>query len=283
MVRGSAPLCGVFLRLFGGTAGRVRLIPSERKQKMNDTFMKTRPVLPLLVSMALPNVISMLVNSLYNIVDSYFVARISENAMTALSLVYPLQILINAVAVGLGIGLNATASFYLGAQEHEKANDSASVGMILSIIHGLILTLVCILIVPHFLRLFTQDEAVISYALTYSYIVFCISSFEQNRIISKFSLNLKLSLNPSISCLLHTFHIFSLYIPPNPNLSNSTYLLYFILTDSHIRFYHISIIKIFGDFSPDASNVSLAKGKVNKLYWENTKKNYKKSGATTPI
>jgi len=117
----------------------------------------------------------------------------------------------------------------------------------------------------------------------YSYIVFCISSFEQNRIISKFSLNLKLSLNPSISCLLHTFHIFSLYIPPNPNLSNSTYLLYFILTDSHIRFYHISIIKIFGDFSPDASNVSLAKGKVNKPYWENTKKNYKKSGATTPI
>ena len=115
------------------------------------------------------------------------------------------------------------------------------------------------------------------------YIVFCIPSFEQNRIISKFSLNLKLSLNPSISCLLHTFHIFSLYIPPNPNLSNSTYLLYFILTDSHIRFYHISIIKIFGDFSPVASNVSLAKGKVNKPYWENTKKNYKKSGATTPI
>ena len=52
---------------------------------MNDTWMKTRPVLPLLISMALPNVISMMVNSLYNIVDSLFVARISEDAMTALS------------------------------------------------------------------------------------------------------------------------------------------------------------------------------------------------------
>ena len=56
---------------------------------MNDTFMKTRPVFPLLLSMALPNVISMLVNSLYNIVDSLFVAQISEQAMTALSLVFP--------------------------------------------------------------------------------------------------------------------------------------------------------------------------------------------------
>ena len=139
---------------------------------MNQTFMKEKKILPLVLSMSLPMVLSMLVNSLYNIIDSFFVAKISENAMTALSLVYPLQILINAVAVGLGIGLNTAASFYLGAQDHEKANDSASVGMILSVIHGLVLTLICVLIVPHFLQLFTQDETVISYALTYSYIVF---------------------------------------------------------------------------------------------------------------
>ena len=139
---------------------------------MNQTFMKEKKILPLVLSMSLPMVLSMLVNSLYNIIDSYFVAKISENAMTALSLVYPLQILINAVAVGLGIGLNTAASFYLGAQDHEKADDAASLGMVLSVIHGLILTFICILIVPSFLHLFTQDEAVISYALTYSYIVF---------------------------------------------------------------------------------------------------------------
>ena len=73
---------------------------------MNETFMKEKPVFPLLMSMALPMVLSMLVNSLYNIVDSFFVAKISGEAMTALSLVYPIQNLINAVGIGFGIGLN---------------------------------------------------------------------------------------------------------------------------------------------------------------------------------
>lgn len=82
---------------------------------MNETFMKEKPVLPLLVSMALPNVISMLVNSLYNIVDSLFVARISEDAMTALSLVFPIQNFANAIAIGFGIGINAMIALYLGA------------------------------------------------------------------------------------------------------------------------------------------------------------------------
>lgn len=62
---------------------------------MNDTFMKEKPILPLLTSMAFPMVISMLVGSLYNIVDSFFVAQISEKAMTALSLVFPVQNFIN--------------------------------------------------------------------------------------------------------------------------------------------------------------------------------------------
>ena len=70
--------------------------------------MKEKPILPLLLSMALPMVLSMMVNSLYNIIDSYFVAKINENAMTALSLVFPVQNLITAVGVGFGIGINAT-------------------------------------------------------------------------------------------------------------------------------------------------------------------------------
>ena len=74
---------------------------------MNEEFMKERPVLPLLLSMALPMILSMLVNSLYNIVDSFFVAKISEDAMTALSLVFPIQNFVNAVAIGFGVGINA--------------------------------------------------------------------------------------------------------------------------------------------------------------------------------
>ena len=88
---------------------------------MNENFMKEKPVFPLLVSMALPMVISMLVNSLYNIVDSFFVAQISEDAMTALSLVYPVQNFVNAVAIGFGIGLNAVISYYLGAGDKKAA------------------------------------------------------------------------------------------------------------------------------------------------------------------
>ena len=109
---------------------------------MNDTWMKTRPVLPLLISMALPNVISMMVNSLYNIVDSLFVARISEDAMTALSLVFPVQNFVNAVAIGFGIGINAMIALHLGAGEQEKANQAATHGMLLSMLHGVVLSLI---------------------------------------------------------------------------------------------------------------------------------------------
>lgn len=87
---------------------------------MNESFMKERPVLPLILSMSIPMVVSMLVNSLYNIVDSFFVAQISEDAMTALSLVYPIQNFINAVGIGFGIGINAVIAFYLGAGERKR-------------------------------------------------------------------------------------------------------------------------------------------------------------------
>ena len=72
---------------------------------MNQTFMKERRILPLILSMSLPMVISMAVNSLYNIVDSYFVAKISDDAMTALSLVFPIQNLVNAIAIGFGVAV----------------------------------------------------------------------------------------------------------------------------------------------------------------------------------
>lgn len=100
---------------------------------MNQNFMKEKPIFPLVLSMSLPMVLSMLVNSLYNIVDSYFIAKISEEAMTALSLVYPVQILVNSVAVGFGIGINAVAAYYLGAQQKDRADNAVSLGLLLSV------------------------------------------------------------------------------------------------------------------------------------------------------
>ena len=139
---------------------------------MSDTFMKDKPVLPLLLSMALPMVLSMLVNSLYNIVDSYFVSKISEDAMTALSLVYPIQNLILAVAVGFGVGINAVIAFYLGAGDKDTADKAATQGMTLTVVHSVVFSLCSILIMPTFLRLFTDSETVIALGLRYSNIVF---------------------------------------------------------------------------------------------------------------
>ena len=134
--------------------------------------MRTRPVLPLVISMALPMTISMLVNALYNIVDSFFVAKISDDAMTALSLVYPIQNLMMATTVGFGIGINAMIAYFLGAKKEKEANISASVGVVCNIFHGLLLTIGCILVMPAFLKMFTKDTTIIDLGLQYSNIVF---------------------------------------------------------------------------------------------------------------
>lgn len=115
--------------------------------------MKERPIFPLLVSMALPMVLSMTVNALYNIVDSFFVAQISEQAMTALSLVYPVQNMINAIAIGFGVGINALIALYSGAGDRCRADTAATHGLVFSILHGLIAAVVCIAMMPGFLRL----------------------------------------------------------------------------------------------------------------------------------
>lgn len=142
---------------------------------MEQTYMKEKPVLQLILSMSLPMILSMMVNSLYNIIDSFFVAKISENAMTALSLVFPVQNLINAVTIGFGIGVNAVIAFYLGAQDQATADEAATQGLLLSVLHGLILMTVCIKIMPSFLAGFTEDQKVILLGTQYSNIAFAFS------------------------------------------------------------------------------------------------------------
>lgn len=135
---------------------------------MEQTFMKEKKILPLVLSMSLPMVISMAVNSLYNIVDSYFVAKLNEEAMTALSLVYPVQNMINAIAIGFAIGINAAVAYYLGAGDQEQADKAATQGMLLNIVHGAVLMVISIAVMPAFLRMFSKDETVIRMALEYS-------------------------------------------------------------------------------------------------------------------
>ena len=137
--------------------------------------MKERPIVPLVLTMSLPMVLSMLVNALYNIIDSYFVAKISEDAMTALSLVFPIQNIIGAVSIGFGVGVNAAVAFYLGAQEEKKATQAGSLGILLGILHGVLLTGICLAVIPSFLRLYTHNEQILYYGGRYSLIVFSAS------------------------------------------------------------------------------------------------------------
>lgn len=139
---------------------------------MDQTFMKKKKIFPLVLSMALPMVLSMAFNSLYNIVDSYFVAKLSEDAMTALSLVFPAQNLMTSIGVGFGVGMNAMIAFYLGAQQQEKANWAATQGLVLSAVHGILLMVVCLIAMPDFLGAFTRNENVIQLGLDYANIVF---------------------------------------------------------------------------------------------------------------
>ena len=138
-------------------------------------FMKERPVVSLVLSMSLPMVISMTVNSLYNIVDSYFVAKISEDAMTAISLVFPLQNLINAVAIGYGVGTCSAISFFLGAKNNERADAATTIGYIMSFLHGLILAVLCIAFIRPFLEFFTDNREIVDFGVRYAAIAFIFS------------------------------------------------------------------------------------------------------------
>ena len=134
---------------------------------METNKMETRDIFPLLMSMSLPMVLSMLVQSLYNIIDSMFVARVGEKALTAISLVYPLQTLVTSISVGFGVGISAAVAFFLGMGEHKKADQSASEGLFLSIVHGVLMSVLLTVILPSFLRLFTTDEEIYQMGITY--------------------------------------------------------------------------------------------------------------------
>lgn len=142
---------------------------------MNASFMKEKPIFPLLTSMALPMVFSMLVNALYNIVDSFFVAQISEEAMTSLSLIFPMQNLINAIAIGFGVGINAQIALHLGAGVRHRADTAATHGMLYSLLHGVLIMAVSIAVTPRFLSAFTDDTTVIEMGTIYGSIAFSFS------------------------------------------------------------------------------------------------------------
>ena len=102
--------------------------------QLAENKMGTRPVGPLLISMALPMIASMLMQALYNVVDSIFVSQVSEAALTAVGLAFPIQNLMIAVGVGTGVGVNALLSKSLGEKNYEQADRAADNGIFLALV-----------------------------------------------------------------------------------------------------------------------------------------------------
>lgn len=135
--------------------------------------MGTMPVNKLLLSMSLPMMISMLVQALYNIVDSIFVSRIDENALTAVSLAFPIQSLMIALGAGTGVGINALLSRSLGEKDYKKADKAANNGVFVSIICYFIFIIIGIFVTHPFYVSQTNDAQIIAYGKEYLTVVCC--------------------------------------------------------------------------------------------------------------
>lgn len=125
----------------------------------------------LLLEMAIPMVISMLVQSIYNIVDSMFVARVSEDALTAVSLAFPVQNILIAFAVGIGVGASALLSRFLGENNRDRVGSVAIHGIVISAITYVIFALLGLLFTGAFADAQGQNAAVTTYTKEYTYIV----------------------------------------------------------------------------------------------------------------
>ena len=137
--------------------------------------MGNQKMFPLMVSMALPPMISMLIQSLYNIIDSIFVARLSEEALSAVSIIYPLQNLTLSIAVGAGVGLNSYMARNFGAGNQKDGKNACVIGFIITAIHYFLIAGFGVLVMHPFVRFFTQDETVMKLCYDYGYVVmiFC--------------------------------------------------------------------------------------------------------------
>ena len=151
------------------------------KSIQTENKMGVMPVGRLIVTMSLPIMISMLVQALYNVVDSMFVARIDEYALTALSMAFPIQNLMIAVSVGLGVGVNAVLSRALGAKDTESVGYAASGGLFLMVLSSLAFMLAGLVIVRPFFEAQTDIAAIVEYGVTYTSIIMvgCFGIFMQ--------------------------------------------------------------------------------------------------------
>lgn len=149
---------------------------SQESKKSKENKMGVMPVKQLIINMSVPMMISMLVQALYNVVDSIFVAKLSEGALTAVTLAFPMQNLIISVAAGTGVGINSLLSRSLGEKRFDRADKAAGNGIFLAILSALVTLALGLTVVRPFIASQTADPAILEYGCQYLGIVMTISA-----------------------------------------------------------------------------------------------------------
>lgn len=147
-----------------------------KRENLNSEKMGTMPVGKLLATMSLPAMLSMFVQSFYNIVDSFFVAQLGKEAFAAVSIAFPMQLLVLAFAVGVGIGTNSLIARKLGEGKIDEATVTARTGLFLAIINAIIFAIIGLVFSGPFMGLFSDDPIVISMGTTFLTIVISCSA-----------------------------------------------------------------------------------------------------------
>ena len=139
----------------------------QTKEVQQENKMGTMKINALLLSMSVPMMISMLVQALYNVVDSIFVSKIDEYALTAVSLAFPMQALVIAMAAGTGVGVNALLSKRLGERRVEDANRTANISVTIAAAEYLVFLVIGIVFAEPFFAVQTEIAEIVSYGKSY--------------------------------------------------------------------------------------------------------------------
>lgn len=137
----------------------------------NENRMGTEPIVPLLLKLSIPSILSMAIQALYNVVDSMYIGNYDSLALTGLSIAFPIQMILIAIGVGTGVGTSALISQQLGKGNRERASNAAEHVLILSIIYGIIMAILGALLSENLISIFTDNSTVISYGTRYIRII----------------------------------------------------------------------------------------------------------------
>ncbi len=133
--------------------------------------MGSKPMFPLLMSMSLPAMFSMLIQALYNIVDSIFVSQLGSQALNAVSVAYPLQMILISFGVGTAVGVNSLIARRLGAKRFDEASDAATHGIVIAVVTWLLFLIIGAFLSKPFISLFSDNATIVSYGTEYLQIV----------------------------------------------------------------------------------------------------------------